>query len=147
MKKIIITGNVGKDPEIRADQTGNSFATFSVGISVGTKQTPKTDWVEISCNGKLSEIARNYIKKGTKILVEGFPSVNAYINRENQPVATLRIYANVIELLSKREEGGSPDNAYPGDTNYEPVYNLPEQKNNNKNQPPASALHEDDIPF
>jgi single-strand DNA-binding protein len=104
MKKIIITGNVGKDPELRADQSGNQFATFSVGVSVGTKQAPKTDWVDVSCNGKLADIAKNYIKKCSKLLVEGFPSVNAYMSKENKPVATLKVFANNIEFLSKQED-------------------------------------------
>ena len=104
MKKIIITGYVGKDPELKADQSGNQFATFSMGVSVGTKQAPKTDWVEINCNGKLVDLTKNYIKKGSKLLVEGFPSVNAYINKENKPVASLKIFANNIEFLSKRDD-------------------------------------------
>lgn len=108
MKKIIITGNVGRDPELRADQSGNQFATFSVGVSVGTKQNPKTDWVDVSCNGKLADVARNYVKRGTKILVEGFPSVSAYVNKENKPVGTLKIFANYFELLSKREDEDLP---------------------------------------
>ncbi len=141
MKKIIITGNVGRDPELRADQNGNQFATFSVGVSVGTKQAPKTDWVDISCNGRLADIARNYVKKGTKILVEGFPSVGAYVNRENKPVGTLRIYANNFELLSKR------DDMAPGeDDSHEPVYNLPESNPSSS----KSMLESDDlntIPF
>jgi single-strand DNA-binding protein len=117
MKKIIITGNVGKDPEMRSDQNGGQFATFSVGVAVGTKQTPKTDWVEISANGKLAEIVRSFVRKGTKVLIEGFPSVNAYINRENKPIGILRVYANNIELLSKKEnpsdeESNNEDAAY-----------------------------------
>lgn len=140
MKKIIITGNVGRDPEMRADQTGGQFASFSVGVSVGTKQNPKTDWVDVTCNGKLSDIARNFIKKGTKVLIEGFPSVNAYISRENKPVGTLRVYANNIELLSRRED--SADDAHSGN---EPVYNLPEV---NESAPaPSGSLTSDDIPF
>lgn len=140
MKKIIITGNVGRDPEMRADQTGNQFASFSVGVSVGTKQNPKTDWVDVSCNGKLSDVARNYVKKGTKILVEGFPSVNAYINKENKPVGTLRVYASNIELLSRREDSAGDDY-----NNSEPVYNLPEFNQSSSNQ--AGSLTSDDIPF
>lgn len=140
MKKIIITGNVGRDPELRADQAGNSFATFSVGVFVGTKQNPKTDWVEVSCNGKLSDLARNYIKKGTKLLIEGFPSVNAYINKDNQPVGTLRVYANVIELLSRREGDGHGDD-YQG--NNDSVYSLPEQSSSSS----SGSLQSDDIPF
>ena len=52
MKKIIITGNVGRDPEMKISQNGEEFVTFSLGVSVGTKDKPKTDWVDISCNGK-----------------------------------------------------------------------------------------------
>lgn len=103
MKKIIITGNVGRDPEIRVDQSGNHFATFSVAVSVGNKQTPKTDWIQVSCSGKLSEITRNYIKKGSKLLVEGFPNVNAYLNKQNKAVGILTIYANNIEFLGSTE--------------------------------------------
>lgn len=89
---------------MRADQSGNQFATFSVGVSVGTKQNPKTDWCDVTCNGKLADIARNYVKKGTKVLIEGYPTATAYINRDNEAVASLRIYANNVELLSKKED-------------------------------------------
>jgi len=142
MKKIIVTGNVGRDPEMRADQSGGQFATFSIGVSVGTKQNPKTDWVDISCNGKLADIARNYIKKGTKLLVEGFPSVGAYINKENKPVGTLRIYANNIEMLSKREDAQSEN-----EHQDESVYTLPEVNQQPNQQAAAGSLTSDDIPF
>ena len=142
MKKIIITGNVGRDPELRADQGGNQFATFSVGVSVGTKQSPKTDWVEVSCNGKLADLAKNYIKKGSKLLIEGFPSANAYINKENKPVASLRVFANTVEFLSKRDDETSSTDDYSrgGD---EPVYSLPEAGQSNGNH----TLTSDNIPF
>ena len=141
MKKIIITGNVGRDPELRADQTGNQFATFSVGVSVGTKQNPKTDWVDVSCNGKLADVARNYVKRGTKILVEGFPSVNAYINKENKPVGTLRIYANNFELLSKREDEDQHDDSD------EPVYSLPPSQSSSASSGGLSSDDLNAIPF
>ena len=102
MKKIIITGNLGRDPEKRADQQGNAFATFSVGVAVGTKDKPKTDWVDVSCGGKLADVVCTYLKKGSKVLVSGFPSVNAYMNKENQAVGTLRIYADDIEFLTPK---------------------------------------------
>ncbi|MDQ5920510.1 MAG: single-strand DNA-binding protein [Pseudomonadota bacterium] len=143
MKKMIITGNVGRDPELRADQSGSQFATFSVGVSVGTKQNPKTDWVEVSCNGKLVDLARNYIKKGSKLLIDGYPTASAYINRDNKPVASLRIYANTIELLGRREEDGqAPSDDY---SHQEPVYNLPEAGQSHSTS--SSTLTADDIPF
>ncbi len=110
MKKMIITGNVGKDPEIRATQAGKEFASFSVGVSVGTKQNPKTDWVEVSCNDKLVDLCRSYIRKGSKLLIEGFPSVEAYISKQtSQPVGKLKISAHTIEFIGSKAsiEGGN----------------------------------------
>lgn len=105
MKKVLITGNLGKEPEKKFDGTGNQFVTFSVAVAVGSKENPKTDWVDVSCNGKLSELASTYLTKGAKVLVSGFPTVNAYINKENKAVGTLRIYADSIEFLSAKADG------------------------------------------
>jgi single-strand DNA-binding protein len=110
MKRLTITGNIGRDPEMRLDPSGTQFATFAVGISTGTKTNPKTDWVDVSCNGKLAEIACMYARKGTKVLVDGYPNVNAYINKDNIPVGTMRLYANSIELLSRVDsDATNPD--------------------------------------
>jgi single-strand DNA-binding protein len=101
MKRLTITGNIGRDPELRLDQNGVHFATFSVAVSVGSKQSPKTDWVEVSCNGRLAEIVTSYARKGSRVLVDGYPNVTAYINKDNQPVGNLRLFAHSIELLNK----------------------------------------------
>ncbi len=155
MKKIIITGNVGRDAESRADQSGNTFTSFTVAVSVGTKANPKTDWVDVTCNAKLGEIASLYVKKGTKVLIEGFPTVNAYMTKEGKPAASLRIYANTMELLSRKEDeqqdynnqsgtthGASyaPNNT-PSDSMYETLPPL------NLNNDGAPTLKSDDIPF
>lgn len=103
MKKLTITGNLGRDPELRSDPNGNQFAVFSVAVPVGTKANPRTDWVDVSCNGKLAEFAATYAKKGNRVLVEGFPTVNAYINKEQSPTAVQRLYAHVFEILNKVE--------------------------------------------
>ena len=101
MKRLTVTGNLGRDPEMRLDPNGKQFATFSVGINAGNKLNPRTDWLEVTCNGKLAEVITKYGKKGRKVLVDGFPHVSAYINKDSIPVGTLRMYANSIELLSR----------------------------------------------
>ena len=112
MKKLIITGFVGKDAEVLFNQkTGESFARFSVGIAVGTKQEPKTDWVEVSCNDKLLDVARNFVKKGGRVLVEGFPKTQAYISKEGKAVSVLMVHAHILELL-----GRASDEEHPVDT-------------------------------
>lgn len=110
MKKIIITGNVGRDPELKTTPNNDQYVIFSVGVSVGTKQSPKTDWMEVSCNGKLAGFVVDYIKKGSRLLIEGFPTASAYINKENKAVATQKVYANTIEILSKKEDITPPQN-------------------------------------
>lgn len=103
MKKAIFVGNVGQDADFKTDATGNTFATFSVGISVGTKEKPKTDWVEVICGDKQLAIAK-LIKQGYKVLVEGFPTVSAYLNKENKPTASLKLYAHYIDILVFKSE-------------------------------------------
>lgn len=132
MKKIMLTGNLGKDPEMRTSPNGEQFATFTLAVSVGTKQNPKTDWVDVSCNGKLADVVCTYIKKGTKVLVSGFPSVSAYLNKENQAVGSLRVYADDIEFLSPK---ANSDNSIETSD----VYTLPQTN--------TDTLHGDNIPF
>lgn len=150
MKKIIMTGNVGRDPEVRADQTGNQFVTFSLAVAVGTKQNPRTDWIDVTCNGKLADVAKNYVKKGTKLLVEGFPSVHAYMTKENTPAATMRVSVNNFEFLSKREEGDAEAGSSASGMNTvsdfnSPVYTLPEMGAAGSSN--AMNLKSDEIPF
>lgn len=135
MKKVIITGNVGHDASTQVMQDGSEFVKFSVGVSVGTKQNPKTDWCEVTCNGKLADVAKNYVRTGIKVLIEGFPTVNAYLSREGKAVGSLRIYANNIELLNRKENSETA----PGNDEYI----LPEVNS----RVPVGSLMNSDIPF
>ncbi|MCX8514094.1 MAG: single-stranded DNA-binding protein [Burkholderiales bacterium] len=109
MKRLTIIGNLGRDPESRNDKYGNSFVTFSVAVSVGNKDKPRTDWVDVSCNGKLAEIATTYAKKGYKVFVEGFPDVSAYTNNANVVVAVQRLYAHSIKILNRNEHDSTQE--------------------------------------
>lgn len=73
-----------------------------------------------------------YVKKGSKLLIEGTPSADAYVNKEGKPIATLKIFANNIEFLSSKEdqqEQKEPDNTQAG-------FNAS-----------SASLKSDDIPF
>lgn len=101
---MIITGHVDHAPEWYTDKNYNKFATFSVIVNVGSKDAPKTDSVHINCNGRLSVIVKLYLKKGSKVLIEGHPTVRACINKENEPVASLHLFANSLEILKRDYE-------------------------------------------
>ncbi len=123
MKEITITGHVGRAPEVRVDPEGKEFANVGKG---------KTDWCDISVSGRDVDVVRNYVKKGSHLLIAGFPKVKAYLNKDNKPVAVEQIYSRKIELLSKKDEHN------------EPVYNLPPIDQVNTQD---GALTSDDIPF
>jgi single-strand DNA-binding protein len=135
MKKIIITGHLGRDPEGRHSPSGEWFVTFTVAVNVGTKTNPRTDWVDVACNGKLAEIAQTYLKKGTKVLIEGFPAATAYVNKEGKPIATLRVTARTMEILSSKDSGAI-DNSNAHDKE-EPM----------SHEEDFSHISSDDIPF
>lgn len=150
MKKIFVTGNVGRDPETRYAPNGESFVTFSLAVSSGTKANPRTDWMEVSCNGKTAEVVQNYVRKGSKLLIEGTPSVNAYISKEGKPVGTLRIAASTIEFIGSRERAEEADSFesapdYGMDAPAAPAASAkPAAPGFNA---PGPSLQSDDIPF
>ena len=151
MKKIFVTGNVGRDPESRFAPSGESFVTFSLAVTTGPKNNQKTDWLEISCNGKTAELVQSYVRKGSKLLVEGTPSANAYVNKEGKAVATLRVSANNIEFIGSKErseeagaEGGYEQASSYDQSNFEaPAAAKPKSAFN----APGPSLQADDIPF
>ncbi len=147
MKKIFVTGNVGRDPEMRYAPSGESFVTFSLAVTTGPKDNQKTDWLEISCNGRTAETVQKWVRKGSKLLVEGTPSANAYINKEGKPVATLRVSATSIEFIGSRErseEAGAGGEGYDGASFDAPSAATPKPSAFNA---PGPTLQPDDIPF
>lgn len=147
MKKIFVTGNVGRDPETRYAPSGESFVTFSLAVTTGPKDNQKTDWLEISCNGRTAETVQKWVRKGSKLLVEGTPSANAYINKEGKPVATLRVSASNIEFIGSRErseEAGADPEGYESVPFDAPSAVTPKPSAFNA---PGPSLQPDDIPF
>ncbi len=114
---IIIVGNLGKDPEMRYTPGGQAVTSFSVASSrqyTGSNgQTVKeTCWFRISAWGKLAETCNQYLKKGSKVLVEGrmVPDLNTggpktYTKKDGTAGASYDVSANTIRFLSSRSEG------------------------------------------
>src|SRR5574343_918455 len=71
MNKAILIGNVGKDPEAKTFDSGKTKVTFSLATSDGYCENKKTNWHNVVLWGKAAETARDYVKKGNSIAVEG----------------------------------------------------------------------------
>lgn len=115
MNKVLLLGNVGKDPEIRSTQSGDKIANFSLATSekwkdknTGQKQE-KTEWHRIVVFGPLASIIENYAPKGTKLLVEGKLQTRKWTDQSGQDRFSTEVvvsgFGANIQLLSQRQEG------------------------------------------
>lgn len=121
----IIVGNVGRDPNFKYTQSGIPVCDFSVAVTrrfgsqqEGAERQEKTTWYRVTCWRRLAEIANNYVRKGTQIMVVGTVEASAYIDKGGQPAATLELTADNFQLLGRREDreaGGYEDYAPPPD--------------------------------
>lgn len=113
VNKVILLGNVGKDPEIRSTATGTLVATFSVATSERQKDaqgnwTDRTEWHNLVAYARLAEIVRDYVKKGSKLFVEGRLNTRNWEDKDTKKkVYRTEIIIGDLSLLSGREEGAS----------------------------------------
>ena len=115
MIKLQLIGHLGKD-SLTKEVNGKNVISFTVAHSEKFKDLQgvlkeKTIWVDCSYWTEKTGIAP-YLKKGVQVYVEGFPEVDAYLNKENQPTPALRLRVLNIQLLGSRPDGQqNPQNA------------------------------------
>ncbi len=118
VNKVILLGNLGRDPEIRSMQSGSKMATFSIATSKRWKdrntqeQKEKTSWHNIVVFGDgLVEIVEKYVKKGSKIYVEGEIQTRKYQDQERKDRYTTEViiqgYNSNLTLLDSRNQSNS----------------------------------------
>jgi single-strand DNA-binding protein len=113
VNKVILLGNVGKDPEIRSTAGGTMVASFTLATSDRQKDAQgnwqeRTEWHNLKAFNRTAEIIRDYVKKGSKLYVEGKITTNSWDDKETgQKKYRTEILVNDLSLLSGRDEGGS----------------------------------------
>ena len=114
VNKVILLGNVGKDPDIKVLPSGQPVANFSIATSERYKDQQgnwqdRTEWHNLTAYGKLAEIVRDYVKKGNKLYAEGRLTTRSWDDKESgKKVYRTEIVVGDISLLSGRgEDGGS----------------------------------------
>jgi single-strand DNA-binding protein len=115
VNRVIIIGNLGKDPEVRYTQDGKAVASLTLATSESWKDQSgqvqeKTEWHRVSIFGKLAEIAGEYLRKGSQIYIEGKLQTRKWTNKEGQDQYTTEIvldpFNGVMQML-----GGKSDNS------------------------------------
>jgi len=151
VNKVILIGNLGKDPEVRYAANGAAIANITLATSESWKdkntgeQVEKTEWHRVVFFRRLAEIAGEYLKKGSKVYIEGKLQTRKWQDNNGQDRYTTEIVASEMQMLDSR--GG-------GSANFDQSYNqsaTPAQSQSQsapQQQAPAPAGDfDDDIPF
>lgn len=105
MLKAVVTGNVTKEPEMKTTKSGYPVCQFTVAADLKSKNTDgtkKTEFVQVSAFGKLSEVTGQYLHKGRKVTCTGELSATAYMGNDNQAHHSLRLTAEDVEFMAGR---------------------------------------------
>ena len=118
MNKAILMGRLVRDPEMRYGANGNAVASFSVAVDRRFKREgqPDADFFNCVAFGKQGEFVEKYLKKGTKILLEGEIQNNDYTNKDGQKVHNVQIVCNSIEFAESRNAQGGQQTSQPQET-------------------------------
>lgn len=109
INKVILIGRVGKDPDIKTFDNGGQVAQFSLATTSKWKtkegeKKERTEWHNLVINGKLSEVAEKYIRKGMQLYIEGEIRYREY-EKEGVKKYMTEIFCNVFQMLDSKESG------------------------------------------
>jgi single-strand DNA-binding protein len=158
VNKVILVGNLGKDPESRSFQNGGEVVSFSVATSENWKdrnsgeRKEKTEWHNVSIFSEgLARVAKSYLRKGSKVYLEGQLETRKWQDQSGNDRYTtdvvLRNFNSAMVLLDSREGGGGGRGAFNEDFGGDTTGGAP-QRNQSRPQPAAFDTDlDDDVPF
>lgn len=152
VNKVIIVGNLGNDPEVRYMPSGAAIANISVATSESwkDKQTgqtqERTEWHRIVLFNRLGEIAGQYLRKGSKVYLEGSLRTRKWQDANGQDKYTTEIVASELQMLDSKGAGapGSAGN-FPPVESYSQEYSSPASSGRAPQSPAQSAVMTDDF--
>ena len=152
INKVILIGNLGRDPEMRYTQSQQPVANFSVATSESwtdrntNERQERTEWHRVVCFRRLAEICGEYLHKGSKVYIEGSLQTRSWEGQDGQTRYITEVVAREMQMLDSRgeggyvpQEGGPPPRAAPERQRTGPRSEPP--------PPPPEDDFEDDIPF
>jgi len=117
VNKLIIIGNLTRDPELRSTSAGIPVCSFTVAVNrrkasnAEAGQQPEADFFRVSAWRQLGELCARYLAKGRKVCVTGSVTVNTFTGTDGTTRASLEVTADDVEFLSPRGEGNEGGNA------------------------------------
>ncbi|WP_295681083.1 single-stranded DNA-binding protein [uncultured Nevskia sp.] len=161
VNKVILIGNLGKDPEVKYFPNGDAFCNLTLATSeswndkASGEKKEKTEWHNVVFTRKLAEIAGQYLKKGAKVYVEGSLRTRKWQDKEGQDRYTTEILVNDMQMLDGRSGGGGGGGMSDDDYSQQPPTrtspparsSAPSRAPQPQAAPAAEHFEDDDIPF
>lgn len=145
VNKVILVGTLGRDPESKTFPNGGSLCQFSIATSESwtDKQTGErkehTEWHRIVFNNRLAEIAQQYLRKGSKVYIEGKLKTRQWTDQNGQERYTTEVSGNELQMLdSKPQDGGQSQQGYGQQSQQRQQHQAPSNPH---------ADMDDDLPF
>ncbi len=113
VNKVILIGNLGRDPEVRYSPNGQAIANVTIATSESWKdknsgeKQERTEWHRVVFFGRLAEIAGEYVKKGAQVYIEGRLQTRKWQDKEGEARYTTEIVATDMQMLGSRSGGGN----------------------------------------
>ena len=160
VNKVILMGNLGRDPEVRFMPNGEAVCNFSIATTdswkdkAGEKQE-RTEWHNIVMYRRLAEIAGEYLKKGRPVYIEGRLQTRKWQTKEGQDRYTTEIIADSMQMLGGRDDNSSSQSSAPQKDDFNQAT---DRASSNESQSESDSVSsnsgassfdefEDDIPF
>ena len=109
MNKIIIIGNLGRDPEMRYSTSGNPMTSFSIATNrtyttAAGERREETEWFNCTAFGRLADTCNQYLTRGQQVYVEGRLSSREYTRRDGAPGFSLDVFVSDVHFLGRRDD-------------------------------------------
>ena len=151
INKVILIGNLGKDPEVRYSPNGGAIANITLATSESWKDkntgenVEKTEWHRVVFFRRLAEIVGEYLKKGSKVYIDGKLQTRKWQDKDGNDRYTTEIVANEMQMLDSRGAGGS--SASFNQESAAPMAAAPQGQSAPQGQAAPMGDFDDDIPF
>jgi single-strand DNA-binding protein len=158
VNKVILVGTLGRDPETKTFPNGGSVTQFSIATSESWKDKntgeprEETEWHRIVLNNRLGEIAQQYVKKGSKVYIEGSLRTRKWTDKEGVERYSTEVRGDSMQMLDSKGQGGGGQNEG-GYEQYTPSQNTPARSQASAPAPASTQGSysandlDDDLPF